>query len=64
LSPRKCCHAAIVEHDDMASEYPSDKPAVADRKQPRTWRPPLQPAPQTGSPLTNDGPELVRDSHC
>jgi hypothetical protein len=46
----------------MASEYPLDKPAVADRKQPRT--PPLQPAPQTGSPLVNDGPELVRDSHC
>jgi hypothetical protein len=48
----------------MASEYPADKPALADRKQPRTLRQPLQPAPQTGSPLTNDGQELVRDSHC
>jgi hypothetical protein len=48
----------------MVSEHLLEKPAVIDRKQLRTWPPPLQPAPQTGSPLVNDGPELVRDSHC
>ena len=47
----------------MASEHTSDKPAAADREKPAGWRSPT-PAPQTGSPLLNDGPELLRDSHC
>jgi hypothetical protein len=52
------------EYDDMASEQPADKPAATGRKPPPDRRPSQPAQPQIPSPLANDGPELVRDSHC
>jgi hypothetical protein len=52
------------EYDDMAREQPSDKPAATERKSPPDRRPSQPQQPQIPSPLSNDGPELVRDSHC
>jgi hypothetical protein len=51
------------EHDDMASEHSSVKPAATGRK-PLGTRVPLPPLPQIQPPLQNGGQELVRDSHC
>ena len=48
----------------MASEQPSGKPAGTGRKPPPDLRSPQPQEPQIPSPLANDGPELVRDSHC
>jgi hypothetical protein len=53
-----------MEHDDMASEHPPEKPAETARKPPRSGRPPAPPSPQTTSPLLNEGPELIRGGHC
>jgi hypothetical protein len=48
----------------MASEQPLSKPAATGRKLPpdRRSSPPQQP--QIPSPLSSDGPELMRDTHC
>ena len=48
----------------MANEQPLDKPAAAERKTPRSQHSPKQQPPQIQPPLLNDGPELMRDSHC
>jgi hypothetical protein len=48
----------------MASEKALDKPEAAGRKPPPNERPPQSQPPQIQPPLLNDGPELVRDSHC
>ena len=48
----------------MASEQPLDKPAETGRKLPSDRRSSQPQQPQIPSPLSNDGPELVRDSHC
>jgi hypothetical protein len=46
----------------MASEQSSEKSNATPRKPERDQRAPA-PSPQVRSPLFNDGPELVRDSH-
>jgi hypothetical protein len=51
-----------LEHDDMPSEQDRAKPAENVRKQ-RREQPSPQP-PHIQPPFLNDGPELVRDSHC
>jgi hypothetical protein len=52
-----------MECDDMASERSSEKPAAAGRKRPD--RRSIQPQqPQIPSPLSSDGLELMRDTHC
>jgi hypothetical protein len=51
------------EHDDMASEHTSLKPAATPRK-PLGTRTPSPQLPQIHPPLQNDGQESVRDSHC
>ena len=50
----------------MASEQPSEKAGTSGRKQqqPRDQRSSQPQQPQIPSPLSSDGPELVRDSHC
>jgi len=48
----------------MANEQHQDKPAATRRKPPPNERPPQAQPPQIQPPLLNDGPELVRDSHC
>jgi hypothetical protein len=47
----------------MAKEQTSEKPTPATNKPPPDPRSPT-PRPQVPSPLLNEGPELVRDSHC
>ncbi|MEO8320267.1 MAG: hypothetical protein ABI561_18300 [Bradyrhizobium sp.] len=47
----------------MATEHPGDQRAAAERtpiKQPSATRP----SQQSGPPLFNDGPELLRSSQC
>ena len=46
----------------MANEQSPEKSNATPRKPARDPRAPL-PSPQVRSPLFNDGPELVRDSH-
>jgi hypothetical protein len=53
-----------MEVDDMPTEHPADKPPVTERKPPGNNRTPSRDQPELGSPLANDGPELIRDSHC
>ena len=53
-----------MEHDDMTSDQYQDKSTTTGRKPPRDRQPPTPQQPQIPSPLSNDGPELVRDSHC
>jgi hypothetical protein len=53
-----------LEHDDMASEQSSEKAGNTGREQPRDQRPPSPRQPHIQPPFLNDGPELVRDSHC
>ena len=53
-----------LEHDDMASEYSSAKPATTVRKPLGSKRTPSPPLPQIHPPLLNGGPELLRDSNC
>jgi len=53
-----------MEHDDMAREQHQDKSSATGQKPPRDRRPPALQQPQIPSPLSNDGLELVRDSHC
>jgi hypothetical protein len=51
------------EYDDMAIEQPLDKPAATGRKLPPVRRSEPQ-QPQIPSPLSSDGLELMRDTHC
>lgn len=48
----------------MASEQPMDKPAGTGRKLPPDRRSSQPQQPQIPSPLSNDGLELERDTHC
>jgi hypothetical protein len=48
----------------MASEHPSAKPAIIERKLPRDWRSPAQTSPQGGSPPLGEGLEPVRSGDC
>jgi hypothetical protein len=48
----------------MASERPLDKPAGTARKLPQDRRSSQSQQPQIPSPLSSDGPELMRDTHC
>jgi hypothetical protein len=48
----------------MASEQPLDKPAATVRKSSQDRRPSQSQQPQIPSPLSSDGPELMRDTHC
>ena len=48
----------------MKNEQPLDKPAATERKSSRDQRPSGSQLPQIPSPLSSDGPELLRDSHC
>jgi hypothetical protein len=48
----------------MNNEQPLDKPAVTGRKSSRDQKPSEPQLPQILSPLSNNGPELLRDSHC
>ena len=47
----------------MASEHPGTQRAASDRK---PIKPPssTRPSPQSGPPLFNDGPEMLRSSLC
>jgi hypothetical protein len=55
-----------LEQDDMPSENSSDERAAPEPKPKpvNDTRPPPRPAPQNGPPILNDGPELLRSSHC
>ena len=53
-----------MEHDDMADEKHQDKSSANPRKPPRDGQSRQPEQPQIQPPLSNDGPELVRDSHC
>jgi hypothetical protein len=48
----------------MASEQPLNKPAAIGRKSSPDQRPSQPQQPQIPSPLSSDGPELMRDTHC
>jgi hypothetical protein len=48
----------------MTSERPLDKPPATGRKLPSDRRPSQPQQPQIPSPLSSDGPELMRDTHC
>ena len=48
----------------MASEQPLNKPDATGRKSSPDRRPSQPQQPQIPSPLSSDGPELVRDTHC
>jgi hypothetical protein len=48
----------------MASEQPLDEPDATGRKSSRDRQPSQPQGPQIPSPLSSDGPELLRDSHC
>ena len=48
----------------MASEHPLDKPAATGRKPSPDRRSSQPQQPQIPSPLSSDGPELMRDTHC
>jgi hypothetical protein len=52
-----------LEHDDMASEQQPEK-SNATKGKPAPDSGAASPQPPIPSPLQNDGPELVRDSHC
>ena len=52
-----------LEHD-MTSDQHQDKSTTTGRKPLRDHQPPTPQQPQIPSPLSNDGLELVRDSHC
>ena len=47
----------------MATEQPADKATATERKLSRDDAAYPQ-QPQIGSPLSNDGLELIRDTHC
>jgi hypothetical protein len=47
----------------MTSEHSSVKPATSPRKPPGT-RVPAPPLPHVNPPLSNNGQESARDSHC
>jgi hypothetical protein len=54
-----------MEHGDMASEKRSDQlalPELENLKDSRSSTP--QPAPQSGPPISNEGLEVLRSSHC
>jgi hypothetical protein len=53
-----------LEHDDMASEYSSVKPAATERKPLGSKQAPSPQQPQIQPPLLSDGPESLRDTNC
>jgi hypothetical protein len=53
-----------MEHDDMASDNHGDQRAAPERKPINDSRPSTRPPQQTGPSIVNDGPELLRSSHC
>jgi hypothetical protein len=53
-----------MEQCDMASEQRSDRLAAPELENLKDSRLPPRPSPQSGSPLSNDGLELPRSSHC
>ena len=48
----------------MPSENPSDQRVKPQRKPLDDTHVPPRPAPQSGPPILNDGPELPRSSDC
>jgi hypothetical protein len=52
-----------MEQHDMASEN-RDQRTATEREQLKGSRSPTRPSPQSGSPILNDGPELLRSSLC
>jgi hypothetical protein len=53
-----------MEHGDMASEKRSDQLAAPERETPTDSRLSPPPPPQNRPPISNDGLELLRSSHC
>jgi hypothetical protein len=53
-----------LEHDDMASENHGDQRAVKRLETVKDSRPVTKPSPPSGPPISNDGLELPRSSHC
>jgi hypothetical protein len=53
-----------MEHSDMASEKRSDQLAASELENLKPSRLSPQPRQQSRPPIPNDGPELLRSSHC
>ncbi|WP_444841177.1 hypothetical protein [Bradyrhizobium sp.] len=54
-----------MEHDDMTGKKPSPRRPKKDERQPPRDSRGDEPVSEPGlPPFLNDGPELVRDSHC
>jgi hypothetical protein len=53
-----------MEQDDMASENNGDQRAVPKRDDIKDTRSSTQPSPPSRPSIVNDGPELLRSSHC
>jgi hypothetical protein len=51
------------EHDDMATER-DDSRNDNERERPRALRPSKTPSEPILPPLINEGPEMIRSSHC
>jgi hypothetical protein len=60
--PRKCCPAAM-EHANMADEKRSDQLAVSKPEVLKSSHS-SPPRAETRPPISNDGLELPRSSHC
>ena len=46
------------------SENQADERAAPEREPLKDTRPSNRPLPQSGPPILNDGPELLRSNHC
>jgi hypothetical protein len=53
-----------LEHDDMASENHGDQRAVKRLETIKDSRSDTKPSPPSHLPISNDGLELLRSSHC
>jgi hypothetical protein len=53
-----------MEQDDMASKNNGDQRAVPTRETIKDSRSSTQPSPPSRPSIVNDGPELLRSSHC
>jgi hypothetical protein len=53
-----------MEQDDMASENHGDQRAEPKRETIKDLRPATKPSPPSRPAILNDGPELLRSSHC
>jgi hypothetical protein len=53
-----------MEQDDMASENHGDQRRVPKREAIKDSRSSTQPSPPSSPSILNDGPELLRSSHC